>query len=103
MKYVTAYLNFDGNCRQAMQFCKKCLATVIQIRPYPDAKGQPTDDPKARIMHSQLLRNGKPLLMASDMPPVVLSVSATTSPCPLIVNLSKRSNVCSPQWERTGK
>ena len=69
MKYVTAYLNFDGNCRQAMQFYKKCLGTEIQISPYPDAKGRPTDDPGARIMHSQLLRNGEPVLMASDMPP----------------------------------
>jgi PhnB protein len=68
VKYVTAYLNFDGNCRQAMQFYKKCLATEIQISPYPDAKGQ-TDDPEARVMHSQLLQNGEPVLMASDVPP----------------------------------
>jgi PhnB protein len=69
MKHVTAYLNFDGNCREAMQFYHKCLGTEIQMNAYPDAKGQPSNDPSARIMHSQLLRNGQPILMASDTPP----------------------------------
>src|SRR5947208_14476243 len=69
VKYVTAYLNFDGNCRQAMQFYKKCLGTEIQISPYPDAKGQPTADRGARIMHSQLLRTGEPVLMPPAIPP----------------------------------
>ena len=68
MKYVTAYLNFDGNCRQAMNFYNERLGSEMQINPYPDAKGS-TADPKARIMHSQLVRNGEPFLMASDIPP----------------------------------
>ena len=29
MKQVTTYLNFDGNCRKAMQFYQKCLDTDI--------------------------------------------------------------------------
>ena len=69
MKNVTAYLHFDGNCRQAMQFYQKCLGTEIQMSLYPDAKGQLSNDPGAKIMHSQLLQNGQPVLMASDMPP----------------------------------
>ena len=69
MKNVTAYLNFDGNCRQAMQFYQQCLRTEIQMSSYPDAKGQPSNDPGAKVMHGQLLRNGQPVLMASDMPP----------------------------------
>jgi PhnB protein len=69
VKYVTPYLNFDGNCRQAMHFYHKCLGTELQISSYPDAKGQPSRDPDAKVMHSQLLRNGEPVLMGSDMPP----------------------------------
>jgi PhnB protein len=65
MKHVTPYIHFDGNCRQAMQFYQKCLGTEIQMTPYPDAKGQAS----AKIMHSQLLRNGQPVLMASDGAP----------------------------------
>jgi len=29
MKQVATYLNFDGNCRKAMQFYQKCLDTDI--------------------------------------------------------------------------
>jgi PhnB protein len=66
MKSVTAYLSFDGNCREAMQFYQKCLGTEIQITPVMDAQGKPSIETGARIMHSQLLRNGQPLLQASD-------------------------------------
>jgi PhnB protein len=68
MKSVTAYLNFDGICRHAMAFYKECLETELYLSPYPDAKGKPSSDRTARIMHSQLSLDGVPLLMASDTP-----------------------------------
>jgi PhnB protein len=69
MKSVTAYLNFDGNCRHAMSFYRECLDTKLHLNAYPDSSGQPSRDPAARIMHSQLLHDGAPILMASDTPP----------------------------------
>lgn len=66
MKSVTTYLHFNGNCRDAMQFYQKCLGTDIQITPVMDAAGKPSTDARARVMHSQLLYNGQPLLQASD-------------------------------------
>jgi len=69
MKTVTTYLNFDGNCRQAMAFYQVCLECELQLHAYPDAQGQPSSDPAARIKHSQLSRDGAPILMASDTPP----------------------------------
>ncbi len=66
MKSVTTYIHFDGSCRQAMQFYGQCLEGEIQVIPLPDNTGQPSSDPSARIMHSQLMRNGQPILMASD-------------------------------------
>ena len=69
MKSVTTYIHFDGNCREAMQFYQKCLETDIQLTPLPDNSGRPSSDPAAKIMHSQLLRNGHPTLMASDGSP----------------------------------
>jgi PhnB protein len=66
MKSVTTYLHFNGNCREAMQFYQKCLSTEIQMTPGMDAQGKPSSD--AKIMHSQLLRNGQPILQASDDP-----------------------------------
>ena len=56
MKTVTASLSFDGNCRQAMSFYRECLATELELNPYPDASGQPSADPGAKIMHAQLVR-----------------------------------------------
>ena len=68
MKTVTTYISFDGNCRQAMSFYQQCLSTELELNPYPDANGQPSSDPAAKIMHAQLLRGGSPILMASDTP-----------------------------------
>ena len=68
MKTVTTSLSFDGNCRQAMSFYRECLATELEVNPYPDATGQPSSDPGAKIMHAQLVRGGAPILMASDAP-----------------------------------
>jgi PhnB protein len=69
MKTVTAYLNFDGNCRQAMTFYQQCLGTDLELTPFPDAEGKPQTDPRAGIMHARLTRGSQPLLMASDTPP----------------------------------
>jgi PhnB protein len=68
MKTVTTYLSFDGNCRQAMSFYQQCLGSGLELNPYPDANGQPSSDPAAKIMHAQLMRGGAPILMASDTP-----------------------------------
>jgi PhnB protein len=69
MKTVTTYLNFDGNCRQAMSFYQQSLGSELQLSPFPDSNGQPSSDPAAKIMHSQLSHGGAPILMASDTPP----------------------------------
>jgi PhnB protein len=66
MKSVTTYLHFNGNCREAMTFYQRCLGTEIQITPVMDAQGKPSTDAGARVMHSALLRNGQPILQASD-------------------------------------
>jgi PhnB protein len=67
MKSVTTYLNFNGNCRQAMTFYQQCLGVDLQLSPFPDPQGKPSTDPKAGILHARLLR-GAPILMASDTP-----------------------------------
>jgi PhnB protein len=61
-------LNFDGNCRQAMKFYQRCLGGELTISTFPDASGQPSTDPAAKVMHAQLSMQGSPALMASDTP-----------------------------------
>jgi PhnB protein len=66
MKSVTAYLTFDGNCRQAMTFYQKCLGGDLQLAPWPDAQGKPSTDPNAGIMHARIAHGPTSTLMASD-------------------------------------
>jgi PhnB protein len=65
MKEVSTYLTFDGNCRQAMEFYKRCLGGELYLMPFSEAPGEMPKDAKNRIMHANL-RNGSIALMASD-------------------------------------
>jgi PhnB protein len=66
MKSVNAYIHFDGNCREAMSFYQKCLGCELHLMPHSDPSGNPSADPAAKIMHSQLSHGGASILMASD-------------------------------------
>ncbi|MES2850339.1 MAG: VOC family protein [Bacteroidota bacterium] len=68
MTNINAYLTFNGNCREAMTFYKKCLGgkLVLQtIGESPMAAKLPAKMKKS-ILHSTLTKDGL-LLMASDM------------------------------------
>ncbi|SPE39931.1 conserved hypothetical protein [Candidatus Sulfopaludibacter sp. SbA3] len=70
MTEVVTYLNFDGNCRQAMEFYAKCLGGELQLMPFSEIPG---DNPQMkaagdRIMHARLSK-GFTVLMASDTMP----------------------------------
>lgn len=68
MKSTTTYLHFNGNCRAAMAFYRACFDGELEVMAYPDASGQPSTEPTARVMHSQIAQGGQTLLMASDSP-----------------------------------
>ncbi len=70
MKEFNTYLNFDKNCRQAMEFYAKCLGADLQIMPFSEG---PKDMPKEMkdsdlVLHARLSK-GPLVLMASDCPP----------------------------------
>ena len=73
MKGIHVYLNFDGNCREAMKFYEKCLGGELFIMPFSEGPKQFgfSDFPKEahdRIMHASLTK-GSVILMASDTMP----------------------------------
>ena len=68
MKQVLPYLNFDGTCREALEFYKKCLGAELYILPFSEAPGDFPADAKDRIMHATLTK-GTPVLMACDTMP----------------------------------
>jgi PhnB protein len=72
MKEVVAFLNFDGNCREAMEFYKKCFAAELFLLSYGEAPGDPAwaaKEVKDRIMHSSLTKGSLTILMAADIMP----------------------------------
>jgi PhnB protein len=69
MKDVNCYLVFDGNCREAFDFYKKCFGGELFTMKFSDAPGGAADKgSEDRLMHAAL-RNGGALLMASDTMP----------------------------------
>lgn len=70
MKEVITYLNFDGDCRAAMEFYKTCLGAELQLMPFSEIPGDfPAKEAAGdRVMHARLTK-GSTLLMASDTMP----------------------------------
>ncbi len=68
---LVTYSKFDGQCKEAMEFYAKCLGAELTSSPFSEAPGDPAKiaPVKDRIMHSRLLKDGMPLLMASDIMP----------------------------------
>ena len=68
MKQISPYLNFDGNCREAMTFYQQVLGgelfTMSMGEHVPDAAPEHRD----RLMHARL-GGGSTVLMASDSMP----------------------------------
>jgi PhnB protein len=71
VKRTITYLNFDGNCREAMTFYGRCLAAQPSFTPFsaaPVEMSAMAKDAPDRILHSELA-SGAAVLMASDTLP----------------------------------
>ena len=69
MKETITYLNFDGNCREAMRFYERCFGGELYIMPFSEAPGDFPKEAKERIMHATVTKDGSAILMASDTMP----------------------------------
>ena len=68
---INPYLNFDGNCREALEFYAKTLGGTIefmQTNADSPMKDQTPPALRDKILHARL-RIGDQVLMASDAPP----------------------------------
>ena len=71
MKEIVTHLNFDGNCREAMEFYKKCFGAELHLLPFSEMRGdlpKQAKEAKDRIAHASLT-NESQLLMAADAMP----------------------------------
>ena len=68
MTQINAYLNFNGNCRQAMEFYKNCLGGDLFLQSIKDTpmEAQCPAGKENEILHASLTGDGF-VLMASDM------------------------------------
>jgi PhnB protein len=69
MIQINPYVNFSGNCREAMIFYNDCLQGELTLQ---TVEGSPIEAQcpgamKDQILHSSLIKNGTLLLMGSDM------------------------------------
>lgn len=70
MTQLNVYLTFNGNCREAMTFYRKCLGGSLEwqtIADSPMAEKMPTEM-KECILHATLT-SGNIIIMGSDMTP----------------------------------
>lgn len=73
MAQLNSYLTFNGNCREAMTFYKKCLGGELELQTIansPMAEQMPSKM-KECILHSTL-KSGDIVIMGSDMAPKTL-------------------------------
>jgi PhnB protein len=68
MKEITPYLNFDGNCREAMTFYQKCLGGELFVMTFGEGEFDSPPEAKDRLIHARLAK-GSTVLMASDTMP----------------------------------
>ncbi len=69
MTRINGYLNFNGNCREAMTFYRECLGGELSLQTVAESPlaGQTPTGMQQQILHATLTKNGSVLLMASDM------------------------------------
>jgi len=68
MKDVITYLNFDGNCCEAMTFYQDCFEAELFLMRYSEAPGDWPKETRDRVLHSTLSK-GSAFLMGADVMP----------------------------------
>jgi PhnB protein len=68
MTQVNPYINFDGNCREAMIFYKECLGGELALQTVEGSPIEAQCPPgiKHQILHGSLMKDSL-VLMGSDM------------------------------------
>jgi len=68
MTRIISYLTFNGNCREAMTFYKKCLGGTLTFQTVGESplSGKMPERMKDCILHATLKKGGK-VLMGTDM------------------------------------
>lgn len=66
---LNAYLAFQGNCREAVNFYAKALGGEIWMMTFGEAPMPCPEGAQDQVMHASVMVKGVPVVMASDAPP----------------------------------
>lgn len=83
MAQLNAYIHFNGNCREAMEFYKKCLGGSLELSTFAGSPMESQVPPamKDKIIHSRLEADGM-VIIADDMTrPGMVTVGNNISLC----------------------
>lgn len=64
---VNPYINFNGNCREAMTFYASCFDGQLEVQTFADAPPDVGLEKNNNILHARLTKDDF-LIMASDCP-----------------------------------
>ena len=69
MTQLNPYLNFNGQCREALTFYQECLEGDLQLQKVAESPmaAKMLSEKGPLILHGALSKDGYPLLMGSDM------------------------------------
>src|ERR1700744_2245389 len=83
MTQLTAYLQFDGQCREALTFYKDCLGGELYMQKVAESPmaAQSSSQASANILHGHLSKNGVIIMMATDISANRLRPGNTVSLC----------------------
>ena len=111
MAQLNAYLNFNGNCREAMTFYQACLGGELTIQTVGESPMADQMPPamKDNVLHSVLATDGFELMAADVMGPEEVVKGNTIYLCiigsskaeiePIFAKLSAGGNVSHPLEE----
>jgi PhnB protein len=69
---INVYLNFNGNCREAMEYYQKVLGgQIVAMMPHRGTPAEEFTSPDwlDKIMHARLIVGDAAVIMGSDSPP----------------------------------
>jgi PhnB protein len=78
---LNVYLNFKGNCREAMSFYAKCLGGELLLMTFADMPGEAPKEFKDKIMHAKVSKRAHVLMASDDDPRTPLQPGNNFSIC----------------------
>jgi PhnB protein len=104
MTIIHSYLTFNGNCREAMTFYKKCLGGELNIQTVSDthAKVDFPEETKDYVLQATL-KNRHLILLGTDMVPDENLVKGNTVSLMLICNSEKEMRAFYTKLSKGGK